>query len=125
MTLNSIENTARLLIICPDKPGIISMVSTFLYRYGANITDFDQHATDPEGGTFFMRLEFQTSGLTCSVEQFREHFLAEVAGPYKMEWRLTLASEKKRMAIMVRSEERRVGKECRCRWVREAWCESD
>lgn len=99
--MNSIENTARLLIICPDKPGIISMVSTFLYRYGANITDFDQHATDPEGGTFFMRLEFQTGGLTCSMEQLRAHFLAEVAGPYNMEWRLTLASEKKRMAIMV------------------------
>lgn len=77
------------------------MVSTFLYRYGANITDFDQHATDPEGGTFFMRLEFQTGGLTCSMEQLRAHFLAEVAGPYNMEWRLTLASEKKRMAIMV------------------------
>lgn len=99
--MNSAENTARLLIICPDKPGIISMVSTFLYRYGANITDFDQHATDPEGGTFFMRLEFQTGGLTCSVEQLRAHFLAEVAGPYEMEWRLTLASDKKRMAIMV------------------------
>lgn len=99
--MNRSENTARLLIICPDKPGIISMVSTFLYRYGANITDFDQHATDPQGGTFFMRLEFQTEGLTCSIEQLREHFLAEVAGPYNMEWRLTLASEKKRMAIMV------------------------
>lgn len=99
--MNSTKSTARLLIICPDKPGIISMVSTFLFRYGANITDFDQHATDPQGGTFFMRLEFQTDGLTCSVEQLREHFLAEVAGPYKMEWRLTLASEKKRMAIMV------------------------
>lgn len=99
--MNSIENTARLLIICPDKPGIISMVSAFLYRYGANITDFDQHATDPEGGTFFMRLEFQTGGLTCSMEQLKQHFYAEVAGPYEMDWRLTLASAKKRMAILV------------------------
>lgn len=101
MTLNTQENTARLLIICPDKPGIISMVSTFLFRYGANITDFDQHATDATGGTFFLRMEFQTGGLTCSIDELREHFRDQVGAPYSMQWRLTVASDKKRMAIMV------------------------
>ncbi|HBS15566.1 MAG TPA: formyltetrahydrofolate deformylase, partial [Alcanivorax sp.] len=28
--------TARLLVTCPDQPGIISAVSTFLYNHGAN-----------------------------------------------------------------------------------------
>lgn len=100
-TLNTQENTARLLIICPDKPGIISMVSTFLFRYGANITDFDQHATDAIDGTFFLRMEFQTGGLTCSIDELREHFRDQVGTPYEMQWGLTVASEKKRMAIMV------------------------
>jgi len=99
--LNTQENTARLLIICPDKPGIISMVSTFLFRYGANITDFDQHATDAIGGTFFLRMEFQTAGLTCSIEELKAHFRDQVGTPYEMQWRLSVASEKKRMAIMV------------------------
>lgn len=99
--MNTQENTARLLIICPDKPGIISMVSTFLFRYGANITDFDQHATDAIDGTFFLRMEFQTGGLTCSIDELREHFRDQVGTPYEMQWGLTVASEKKRMAIMV------------------------
>lgn len=77
------------------------MVSTFLFRYGANITDFDQHATDATGGTFFLRMEFQTGGLTCSINELREHFRDQVGTPYNMQWRLTVASEKKRMAIMV------------------------
>ncbi|MCI0749722.1 MAG: ACT domain-containing protein, partial [Nevskiales bacterium] len=57
------ETTARLLITCPDRPGIVSAVTTFLFQHGANITELDQHSTDPEGGTFFMRLEFQTPHL--------------------------------------------------------------
>ncbi|MEE4250715.1 MAG: ACT domain-containing protein, partial [Alcanivoracaceae bacterium] len=53
-------STARLLVTCPDQPGIISAVSTFLYNHGANITDLDQHSSDLNGGRFFLRLEFQT-----------------------------------------------------------------
>ena len=40
------ETTARLLISCPDRPGIIAAVTGFLYRHGANCTTLDQHATD-------------------------------------------------------------------------------
>ena len=35
-------NTARLLITCEDKPGIVQAVSSFLYHQGANITALDQ-----------------------------------------------------------------------------------
>ncbi len=77
-----IENdatTARLLVTCPDKPGIISAVSTFLFNHGANITDFDQHSSDAHGGTFFLRLEFQTPDLDCSRDALRNNFAARVA----------------------------------------------
>ena len=60
------ETTARVLIRCPDRPGIVAAVSNFLYNHGANITALDQHSTDPEGGVFFMRLEFQTPHLDLS-----------------------------------------------------------
>ena len=52
----AVNTTARLLITCPDKSGIVSAVSNFLYNHGANITALDQHSTAPEGGTYFMRL---------------------------------------------------------------------
>ncbi|MGC8905154.1 ACT domain-containing protein, partial [Thermus sp.] len=37
---------ARLLVTCPDRPGIVAAVSGFLYAHGANITDLQQHSTD-------------------------------------------------------------------------------
>ncbi|MBA4152205.1 MAG: formyltetrahydrofolate deformylase, partial [Acinetobacter sp.] len=68
------DNTARLLINCPDAPGIVSAVSGFLYQHGANITDLDQHATAPIGGSYFMRLEFQTEQMTLSPEALSTAF---------------------------------------------------
>ena len=94
-------NTARLLVTCPDKLGIISAVSTFLFNHGANITDFDQHSSDAHGGTFFLRLEFQTPELDCSREALRNNFASRVAEPYGMQWQISYASEKKRMAVLV------------------------
>ena len=52
------NNTARLLITCPDRPGIVSAVTTFLFSHNVNINDLDQHSSDPVGGTFFMRLRW-------------------------------------------------------------------
>lgn len=100
MTVNDAD-TARLLVTCPDKPGIISAVSTFLYNHGANITDFDQHSSDAHGGTFFLRLEFQTPELDCSRDALRNNFASRVAEPYGMQWQISYASEKKRMGVLV------------------------
>lgn len=95
------NSTARLLVTCPDQPGIISAVSTFLFNHGANITDFDQHSSDAQGGTFFLRLEFQTPDLDCSREALRNNFASRVAEPYGMQWQISYANEKKRMAVLV------------------------
>lgn|SRR5690554_324166 len=95
------NNTARLLVTCPDQPGIISAVSTFLYQHGANITDLDQHSSDLNGGRFFLRLEFQTEKLDCTLGALEANFSKQVADKYRMEWRLSYARDKKRMAILV------------------------
>ena len=42
------NDTARLLISCPDRPGIVAAVSRFLFERGANIVRSDQFSTDPE-----------------------------------------------------------------------------
>jgi formyltetrahydrofolate deformylase len=95
------ETTATLLIRCPDRPGIVAAVSNFLYNHGANVTALDQHSTDPEGGTFFLRLEFQTPHLDVSRVLLERAFQDAVAVHYGMDWRLTYATEHKRVAIMV------------------------
>lgn len=95
------ETTARLLITCPDRPGIVSAVSTFFYNHGANITDLDQHSSDAEGGTFFMRLEFQTPHLDVSREVLHNAFRKAVADQYNMHWHIAYAADRKKMALLV------------------------
>jgi len=95
------STVARLLITCPDSPGIIATVTTFLRDHGANITDLDQHSTDPSGGTFFMRLEFQTPHLDVSEKKLEEKFAAEVANVFNMDWKLAYAARAKKMALFV------------------------
>lgn len=101
MSQSTNSTVARLLITCQDKPGIIAAISTFLKKHGANITELDQHSTDPEGGTFFMRLEFQTAYLDISNEMFEKAFLEEVAKPFSMTWQLHYAKNIKKVALLV------------------------
>ncbi|MER3479480.1 MAG: formyltetrahydrofolate deformylase [Meiothermus sp.] len=95
------DRLARLLITCPDRPGIVAAVSAFLFNHGANITDLQQHSTDPEGGTFFMRLEFQTPHLDVSRSVLERAFAEAVAERFGMEWRFAYAAQPKKMALLV------------------------
>ncbi|HUS23426.1 MAG TPA: formyltetrahydrofolate deformylase [Candidatus Binatia bacterium] len=95
------ETTARLLITCADRPGIVAAVSAFLAQHGANITELDQHSTDPEGGRFFMRLVFQTPRLDLSREAFHAAFGAGVGERFGMQWHLSYAAHRPRMALLV------------------------
>ena len=83
------DTTARLLITCPDRPGIVAAVSAFLFQHGANITELDQHSTDPEGGKFFMRLEFQTPRLDLPKAALHAAFGDAVGKRFDMEWHIT------------------------------------
>lgn len=95
------ETTARLLIRCPDRPGIVSAVSTFFYNHGANITDLDQHSSEAEGGTFFMRLEFQTPHIDVSRDVLHNAFQKAVADKHDMKWHVAYAADRKKMALLV------------------------
>jgi formyltetrahydrofolate deformylase len=90
-----------LVIKCPDRPGIVAAISSFLFAHGANITDLDQHSSEAEGGTYFMRLEFHLVGLERNVGELRRRFEREVASPFAMEWRLVPATERKKVAVLV------------------------
>jgi formyltetrahydrofolate deformylase len=91
----------RLLIVCPDRPGIVSAVSTFLYERGSNILDSAQHSTDPEAGTFFMRMEFQLAGEQLDRGELEAEFGASIAARFGMDWRFSYTDEPKRAAILV------------------------
>jgi formyltetrahydrofolate hydrolase len=52
----------RLLITCPDQPGIVATVPGFRFSSGANITKSRRYSADPFGGTIFLRTEFRLTG---------------------------------------------------------------
>ena len=89
----------RLVISCPDRPGIVSAVSGFLFESGANIVRSDQYTSDPDCGTFFMRMEL-------AVPLERHHDLGErfglaVAERFEMTWRLWDTAVPKRIGVLV------------------------
>ncbi len=99
------EQVARLLISCPDRHGIVAAVSGFLAESGANILAADQHATQREGGTFFMRMEFVLERLQDRCDELGRDFAEQVAKPFEMDWRLTSASDPKRLALLASRDE--------------------
>jgi formyltetrahydrofolate deformylase len=97
-------HTARLLISCPDGPGIVAAVSRFLYERGANIVTSDQYSTDPEHGTFFMRTAFYLPALEHDSSGFEAEFGA-LAQRFEMDWRVAYARERRRAALMASRED--------------------
>lgn len=96
-------NRGRLLISCPDQQGIVASVSKFLYDHGANIIESNQYSTNPSGGTFFIRIEFEMEELAERKATLEKEF-RPIASVFNMEWKFTRVSELKRTAVFVSKE---------------------
>ncbi|MCW2536537.1 MAG: formyltetrahydrofolate deformylase, partial [Modestobacter sp.] len=93
-------DVGRLVVRCPDRPGIVAALSRLLADAGANIIDSQQHSSDPSGGTFTLRLEFFLADLAIRRADL-EAGLAALAGEWQLSWRLTEAAHKPRLAVFV------------------------
>ncbi len=98
------DHTARLLIACPDGPGIVAAVSRFLFEQGANIVTSDQYSTHPEQGTFFMRSAFYLPAVEEDRAAFEAAFGA-LAARFAMQWRIAYARDRRRVALMASRED--------------------
>jgi formyltetrahydrofolate deformylase len=96
--------TARLLISCADRPGVVAAVSGFLFEQGANIVSSQQYSSDPTGGRFFLRTEFFL-GAARERERLQESFQKTVAGRFEMDWEIRWWGERQRVAILVSSHD--------------------
>ena len=92
--------TARLLIGCADRPGIVAAVSGFLFERGANIVSSHQYSTDPTGGRFFLRTEFFLED-PFERERLQTEFASEVAARFEMDWEMRWWGARRRIAILV------------------------
>ncbi len=104
MNSPSVANRARMLIACPDRPGIVAAVSQFMFEQGGNIVDLEQHSTDPWGGQFFLRVELELQDLAAKEAAVKRAF-SPVAETFGMRWQLMLASRVKRLAIFVSKQD--------------------
>jgi len=93
-------DTAILLINCPDQPGIVSVVTEFLYKNNGNIIYVDQHV-DESNKVFFMRVEWELENFTIPSEKVEEYFKTLIANKFEMSWQLHFTGRKPRMAIFV------------------------
>jgi formyltetrahydrofolate deformylase len=93
-------DVGRLVVRCPDRPGIVAVLSRLMADAGANIIDSQQHSSDPTGGTFTLRLEFVLEDLASRRHQL-EGALALLAREWRMTWRLTEATHRPTLAIFV------------------------
>jgi len=94
-----VEQTATLLVCCPDRKGLVAALAQVLYGHGANILDADQH-TDPVAGQFFQRIKFDMSELHTDRRSL-ETAISEVAGRFSMSWRIADGTNLFRTAIFV------------------------
>jgi formyltetrahydrofolate deformylase len=93
-------HVGRLVVRCPDRPGIVAVLSRLMADAGANIIDSQQHSSDPTGGTFTLRLEFVLEDLAARRHQL-EGALALLAREWRMTWRLTEAAHRPTLAVFV------------------------
>jgi formyltetrahydrofolate deformylase len=93
--------SARLLIGCPDRPGIVAAVSGFLSEEGANIVSSHQYSSDPTGGRFFLRTEFVMDGMPQRAAELERRFAERVGKPFDMDFEIRRFGERQRMAILV------------------------
>src|SRR6266513_129703 len=75
-----------LKLSCPDRPGIVSAVSTFLAHNGQNILDAQQF-DDIETGHFFMRVVFTAADLAVDLASLQTGFTA-IAERFGMDWQM-------------------------------------
>jgi formyltetrahydrofolate deformylase len=92
--------SARLLVSCPDRPGIVAAVSGFLFGLEANIVSSHQFSSDPSGGRFFMRTEFFLPD-GAGREEVASAFVEKVSARFEMDWELRWWGESRRTAILV------------------------
>lgn len=94
------NTTARLLLYCPDKQGILAEVTNFITINNGNIIYLDQYVDHSEE-VFFMRLEWDLDGFLVPREKIYDYFHTLYAQKYKMNFQLYFSDVKPRMAIFV------------------------
>ena len=59
--------------VCPDRPGLVSQLTSWISDYGGNIKHSDHH-TDQDAGLFLSRIEWDRNDLPINKSEIYEQF---------------------------------------------------
>ena len=59
--------------VCPDRPGLVSQLTSWISHYGGNIKHSDHH-TDQDAGLFLSRIEWDRNDLPINKSEIYEQF---------------------------------------------------
>lgn len=88
-----------LTLSCPNRPGIVAAVATFLYENRCNILDAQQF-DDQESNRFFMRVLYNPVEAGVMLDGLKARF-GEVAEKFGMTWTMRDRAERRRVMILV------------------------
>ena len=94
------QQTAILLLHCPDKLGIITEITKFITDNNGNIVYLDQYV-DKVDGRFFMRVEWDLEKFAIPAEKLSEYIETLYGQRYSMQFQIYFNYEKPRMALFV------------------------
>jgi len=100
MTTDKTKSTAILLIHCPDKQGLLALVTEFINSNNGNIIYLDQHV-DHEEKLFYMRVEWELANFNIPKEKIADYFKTLIGQKNEMTFEIHFSEEKPRMAIFV------------------------
>jgi len=92
--------TITLLISCPDRAGIVAAVSQFIFEHNGNILESDQHSTNEQECTFFMRVSIDEESFALQPTALEQAF-SSIADRFHMRWSVNYTRQRKRAAIFV------------------------
>ncbi len=94
------KKTAILLLHCPDKQGLLALVTEFINKNNGNILYLDQHV-DREEKLFYMRVEWELENFMIPRDKIADYFETLLANKYEMNFNLYFSDARPRMAIFV------------------------
>ena len=86
-------------IVCPDRPGLVSKLTSWISNYGGNIKHSDHH-TDQDAGLFLSRIEWNSTFSSVNRQDIYEKF-QEIAIDLEGKFNINYSDEISNVAIFV------------------------
>ena len=86
-------------IVCPDRPGLVSLLTSWISKYGGNIKHSDHH-TDQDAGLFLSRIEWNSNNKSFNRDEIYKEF-EKIADQVNGQFNVNYSDEIPNVAIFV------------------------